>query len=374
MVPGIWRKGEGAVEKAFDLGRYLSQGVEEIMRSALRVAVRNPAQAAYLAQFALAVRRAGRIRGDWAQKGVHVPPFLIASITSDCNLRCAGCYAHASRCSADCRAPLSADRWRALFGEAAALGVAFILLAGGEPTLRTDVLAAAAGREDILFPVFTNGTTMDGEVLALFADARNLIPIFSVEGGRGRTDARRGGGVYDGVATAMAALKGRQKLFGASITATAENLDEATGEDFAAGLSDAGAKIWFYVEYVPMGGDEALALDDGGRVRLEARLNRLREAHREALVLSFPGDERAAGGCLAAGRGFFHINDRGGAEPCPFSPFSDVSLADRPLIDALTSPLFRAITSGELMLGGELGGCALKRREAEAARAISHNK
>lgn len=43
------------------------------------------------------------------------------------------------------------------------------------------------------------------------------------------------------------------------------------------------------------------------------------------VFLSFSGDEKYVGGCLAAGRGFFHINANGEVEPCPFSPYSDVN-------------------------------------------------
>ncbi len=30
------------------------------------------------------------------------------------------------------------------------------------------------------------------------------------------------------------------------------------------------------------------------------------------VFVSFPGDEKSSGGCIAAGRGFFHINSHGG--------------------------------------------------------------
>ena len=77
------------------------------------------------------------------------------------------------------------------------------------------------------------------------------------------------------------------------------------------------------------------------------------------LLISFPGDELQMDGCLAAGRGFFHINPRGGAEPCPFSPYSDASLRDMPLKDALNSPLFRSLRADGLLTGAHDGGCVL---------------
>ncbi|KAA6315182.1 hypothetical protein EZS27_034321, partial [termite gut metagenome] len=38
------------------------------------------------------------------------------------------------------------------------MGISFILLAGGEPLLRKDVLVAASKIKEVAFPVFTNGT------------------------------------------------------------------------------------------------------------------------------------------------------------------------------------------------------------------------
>ena len=61
----------------------------------------------------------------------------------------------------------------------------------------------------------------------------------------------------------------------------------------------------------------------------------LRERYPEMLFMSFPGDEKESGGCLAAGRGFFHINPHGGAEPCPASPYSDINVRDTSILEAL---------------------------------------
>lgn len=77
--------------------------------------------------------------------GEHIPPFLIASITSQCNLHCAGCYSRCNEATVDA-APvkqLTGDEWNKVFTEAEDLGISFILLAGGEPMLRRDVIEAA---------------------------------------------------------------------------------------------------------------------------------------------------------------------------------------------------------------------------------------
>jgi MoaA/NifB/PqqE/SkfB family radical SAM enzyme len=77
------------------------------------------------------------------------------------------------------------------------------------------------------------------------------------------------------------------------------------------------------------------------------------------IYISFPGDEKASGGCVAAGRGFFHINSHGGAEPCPFSPYSDVNVRTASLREALRSPLFTALRDGNVLTGDHEGGCVL---------------
>jgi MoaA/NifB/PqqE/SkfB family radical SAM enzyme len=78
-----------------------------------------------------------------------------------------------------------------------------------------------------------------------------------------------------------------------------------------------------------------------------------------ALFLAFPGSEIDLGGCLAAGKGFVHINAEGDVEPCPFSPYSDTSLKEMPLIEALRSPLLRAIRENDVRLDESNGICAL---------------
>ena len=87
------------------------------------------------------------------------------------------------------------------------------------------------------------------------------------------------------------------------------------------------------------------------------------------VFVSFPGDEKTSGGCLAAGRGFFHINSHGGAEPCPFSPYSDVNVKNTSLRQALRSPLFTAWREQGVLMEEHSGGCVLFERK-ESVEAI----
>jgi MoaA/NifB/PqqE/SkfB family radical SAM enzyme len=235
--------------------------------------------------------------------------------------------------------------------------------------LRPDVIKAAATKQNILFPIFTNGTYLNKNYLELFDKSRNLIPILSIEGEREVTDARRGEGVYDKLITGMEELKERGLIFGASVTVTTENLKEVSSEEFIGGLSERGCKAVIFVEFVPVTEDsKELAPGDAEREYLKSEIARLRKTHEEKVFISYPGDQKSSGGCVAAGRGFFHINSHGGAEPCPFSPYSDVNVRDTGLREAMHSALFTALRSGDLLSDDHNGGCVLyeKREQVQA--------
>ncbi len=360
------------MQQNFDLEQYLTAGVQDLLADAARAALGNPRETAFLARYALSARRAAARRARAAKSGDHVPSFLIASITERCNLACAGCYARANGAchSQPASEGMTAGQWGRIFREAQDLGVSLVLLAGGEPLLRADVLAEAAKRPGLLFPVFTNGTLLTPQAVALFDRHRNLVPILSVEGSQARTDARRGEGVHERLQSAMAALSQHRVLFGASVTVTRDNLQEITSADFLDAMETQGCKVILYVEYVPADGQsQALAPNEEDRALLDERLLALRQARPGVVFVSFPGDERQTSGCLAAGRGFFHINAHGGAEPCPFSPFSDTNLKDKPLREALRSPLFRRLREADLLQMGHDGGCALFSHE-QAVRTL----
>ena len=232
--------------------------------------------------------------------------------------------------------------------------------------LRRGVIDQAAARRNILVPVFTYGTLLEENAVSLFDKHRNLVPIVSVEGGEDETDARRGAGTYASLEKGMSALGEKGVLFGASVTVTRENLTFVTSDAFLGGLREHGCKIVFYVDYVPADpGTESLAPGDAERDLLNARLLELRARPDAMVFVAFPGDEQFSGGCLAAGRGFFHINPQGSAEPCPFSPVSDVNLKNVSLLEALESPLFTRLRASELLAGHHDGACALFGHEDE---------
>ncbi len=355
-----------------DIQEYMKDGIEQLVKDTLKAVFRNPKEAAFMGRFGLACAAAAARREKLEEEGLHMPAFLIASITSSCNLHCAGCYSRAGNATSDCmpESQLTADEWERIFREADGLGVSFILLAGGEPMLRRDVIKKAGEIRNILFPIFTNGTYMDDRYFEILDESRNLVPVMSIEGGREETDLRRGKGVYDRLMTNMERLSEKGLIFGASVTVTKKNIEEVLSDDFLDMLESKGCKAVFFIEYVPVSEDtKDLAPGEEERALLESRLSGLRETRDGMIYVSFPGDEKASGGCLAAGRGFFHINSHGGAEPCPFSQYSDINVKDTSLKEAAKSGLFTALRDGGLLEGDHTGGCVLfeKKEQVEAA-------
>ncbi len=160
-------------------------------------------------------------------------------------------------------------------------------------------------------------------------------------------------------------MKKQGVLFGASITVTKENLNTITGVSFADELHQKGCKVVFLVEYVPVSQEtKELAPDYDDREHLSRELLSLRKRYQDMIFISFPGDEKSSGGCLAAGRGFFHINPSGGAEPCPFSPYSDRNLRYTTIRAALKSPFFLRLSDSQLLMQDHVGGCVLFEQEA----------
>lgn len=185
------------------------------------------------------------------------------------------------------------------------------------------------------------------------------------------TDMRRGAGVYHRIVSGMQNIQDHGLIFGASITVTKDNLEQVTSDEFIDELYERGCKAVVFVEYVPVtGSTKELAPGDAEREILRKRIRELK-LRKNMVFVSFPGDEKTSGGCLAAGRGFFHINPHGGAEPCPFSPYSDINVRDTSLREALHSHLFETLQAEDLLMDDHEGGCVLyeRRHQVEAIAA-----
>lgn len=295
------------------------------------------------------------------QKSEHealvIPPVMIFSITKQCNLNCKGCYSR-NRMTVGGE-ELSLERINRLFYEASELGIGVIMIAGGEPLLRPEILWTASEYPEIIFPVFTNGSLLNPGSISYFKRKRNLVPVLSLEGSRHFTDHRRGNGVHENLLNVMEQLRRTHRLFGISITLTRENFEEVTAHDWLLSHHHRGSSLFFLVEYVPQSEqDIPLCLTEEQKKELQKRLALLR-LQIPALFVSLPGDESQYGGCLAAGRGFVHVSADGSLEPCPFAPYSDINIRNTSLKEALQSKFLGKIRESHHLLSEVQGGCTL---------------
>lgn len=358
------------------LAEYMSGSIRNIMTKAYKNVLSNPREAKFAYKMQRLFEKSEKLRSKMAEtEGLDVPPFLISSISTTCNLHCKGCYARsngiAEDAEADRKQTLTPQQWRDIFTEAASMGINFSLLAGGEPMMRRDILEQVAEVKDMIFPIFTNGTLIGPTYMEFLRKHLNMVPIISIEGTAMGTDERRGRGVFNRAMQSMQLLKQEDLFFGTSITVTTENLPLVTSSEFIDQLRSYGCKIVFFIEYVPTeAGTEHLAFNDEHVAQMESILEERRNDYSDIIFLSFPGDEKALGGCLASGRGFFHIGPDGSAEPCPFSPFSDSNVAEMGVRKTLQSPLFRKIRAARALGWEHTGGCTLFEHREEIEKMV----
>jgi MoaA/NifB/PqqE/SkfB family radical SAM enzyme len=339
------------------LDKNLNREIKMLFKDALKSVFKQPALAKFFLQTYRWQKKAGSLRLDWEKKGVHVPPFMIFSITERCNLSCKGCYAKAFHRPQE--GEISPEELKDIIGQAHELGTSIILIAGGEPLVRKEIAAITAGYPDIIFPVFTNGLLIDEGFISILEKQKNLIPILSIEGNLAETNSRRGDGVFEYVKKIISKTQGRNIFWGLSLTLEKDNFDLITGDGFVREMTSLGCKIFFYVNYVPVKpGTEDMCLTDVQQKKITAIVNDYKHKF-PALFIAFPGSEEEMGGCLASGRGFVHISSRGDLEPCPFAPYSDTNLKGQSLKDALGSEFLRKIRENHENLKETKGGCAL---------------
>jgi len=303
-------------------------------------------------------KQAAVTRENHEKEGLFVPPVMIISITSRCNLTCAGCYMKKRR--AQPAPDMSPEVLKSVVEQAATLGVSVIVIAGGEPLVRKqEILDITRSFPQILFPVFTNGLLIDAKTAAALSGERNIVPVVSFEGFRSETDQRRGSGVYNRLLATCSILKSNKMFFGCSITVTRTNISKVLDESFIISMLESGARTFVFVEYVPIEpGTQDLVLTQEQRRTLSVTLSAYTQKF-PALFIGFPGDDGYYGGCLAAGRGFIHISPQGDLEPCPAAPFSDANCVKVPLREALRSDFLQQIRMNHNKLTETNGGCAL---------------
>jgi len=281
-------------------------------------------------------------RDEYTRKyGFHPPAFFVISPTMRCNLKCYGCYAgeYSKKDSG-----LSFELVDRIISEGKEIGVHFVVVSGGEPFVREDLLEIYEKHDDVGFQIYTNGSLLDEKTAQRLAKLGNVMPCISIEGYKKETDERRGEGHFEKIMGAMDRLREAGVVFGFSATATRNNADVIIQDEFIEMLVEKGATLGWYFSYIPIGREPDLSLmpTPDQRDYQRQRISELRNTH-SILLADFWNDGWMTNGCICAGERYFHINANGDVEPCVFAHFAVDNIKDKPLSEALNSPLFRRI-------------------------------
>ena len=273
--------------------------------------------------------------------GFASPAFIVISPTMRCNLRCRGCYAGNYTQKDD----LTFEQVDKLLIEAKEeFGMRFIVISGGEPFFWQPLLKILEKHSDMYFLIYTNGTLINKTTAKKLAELGNAAPGISVEGFKSETDERRGKGVYKRVLEAMDNLKEAGVVFGFSATSTSLNAEIIGSDEFMDFYIKKGCLFGWFFQYIPIGlkPDVSLMASPEQRNELRKRVKHIRET-KDIFVGDFWNDGPYVEGCMAGGRLYLHINNKGDIEPCVFCHFAVDNIKDTTIKEAIQSDFFRAI-------------------------------
>ncbi|MBQ1544472.1 MAG: radical SAM protein [Clostridia bacterium] len=292
--------------------------------------------------------------------GCHIPYVILFDPTTACNMHCEGCwsgtYGHKDN--------MPYDTMNKIVVQGKALGIHAYLMTGGEPMVRkNDIFRLAEEHDDCMFFLFTNSSLITEEVCDECVRLGNIVFFLSIEGTPETNDARRGAGHYNMVMKAMDLLREHGLLFGTSICYTRANIEAVTSDEFFQMLEEKGARFGFFFHYMPVGSNavpELMPTPDQ-RLYMIDRIREIRSSESQVrfFPMDFQNDAEFIGGCIAAGRDYFHINAHGDAEPCVFIHYSDRNIYDNSILEMLQGPLFRAYREGQPFNDNMLQPCPM---------------
>lgn len=291
------------------------------------------------------------------ENGCNVPWAILLDPTSACNLHCIGCWA------AEYGNKLNMDfnTLDDIIKQGKEMGVYFYIYSGGEPMVRKkDIIKLCEKHNDCAFLAFTNGTLIDEEFADEMLRVKNFVPAISVEGFEEETDFRRGKGTYKSLNKAMKILKSKKLPFGISCCYTSKNTQIIGSEEYLDDMIEKGAKFAWLFTYMPVGADAVPELMATAEQR-EFMYHQLRAFRKTKPIftMDFWNDGEYAGGCIAGGRRYLHINANGDIEPCAFIHYSDSNIYKKTLLEALKSPLFMQYHDNQPFNDNHLRPCPL---------------
>ena len=256
-----------------------------------------------------------------------IPLSASIELTERCNLHCVHCYLGDQDALRHHRArELNTAQWLNVIDQIADLGCLYLLITGGDPLLRKDFaeIYTHARRRGLLVTVFTNGTLITDEIVALFRE----LPPFVVE----ITLYGATPGTYEAITGVPGSysrcLAGFEKLRALGLDARLKTIlmkpnqqEFAQIADFCRARSHRGKFRFDFEIQGCLNGDKgpiALRLDPEEAVRMEfTQLDRAatwRDYYQKRLPLKLANPDRLYQ--CGAGTGMFHVDPYGQLQPC----------------------------------------------------------
>lgn len=297
---------------------------------------------------------------------LKVPTVLAISPTMRCNYDCIGCYSRDRGIDNE----LSSKELDSLFNEAEKLGIPSVVVTGGEPFSRGDLLPIMEKHRNLLFIVITNGSLLSQSMVKRISASSNIIILVSIEGLEEDTDGRRGSNAYKNAIKAMNLMKSVDGMYGFAATNTSKNYRTLTSDQFINKMVSLGCTFGFFTEYVPYGDNPRYdwIMSEDEREELRETVIGFQKT-KPLIIIQFPHDEYGKDNiCSAAGRSSFHINSQGDVEPCPFSPYSCDNVRNGGLRSACKSQFLKSIRDHQELLKRKEYACSLFEHREEISK------
>ena len=307
------------------------------------------------------------------------PPFLVAlNLTRRCNLKCDHCYLDAGVRRRGELSELTTAEVEGILDQIAALSdETMVVLTGGEPMMRPDILQLAKKGSDLGLMVVlgTNGALLNDARIAALQQAGVRAAGISLDSLKAQyhDDFRGKLGAWAKTMAAFDACRRAGFMFQIHFSVTDDNADELDDMiDFARSTGAAVLNVFFLVctgrgeavTNISCDVYERVLRRVAGAARDEQELLvRARCAphfKRMALEIDPPlpvtmVDGYEAGGCLAGTR-YCRVTPEGDVTPCPYMEVSAGSLREQPFADIWrNAPIFEQLRSPHLE--GRCGAC-----------------
>lgn len=308
-------------------------------------------------------------------------PYVISwNLTQRCNLLCAHCYMSALP-GASAAEELSSQECRRIMDEIAEVNPnVLLILSGGEPLLRTDLLdlAAYANEKGFTVALGTNGVLLGEKEARLMRRSGIQGAGISLDSADPKKhDAfRRLPGAWQGAVRAIEALRAEGIEFSIHTTVTSENVEEIPAIIDLAGSLQAKVLLFFFLVRTGRGQNLTDVTPEtyervltylarvqgigGGRDSADLLVRTRCAPHFRRIIYGLdpqsPLLRHYAQGSCPAGKYYCRITPSGDVTPCPYMPVTVGSLRQQTFSTIWgDNPVFNRLRYGKL--GGRCGTC-----------------